>query len=67
MLYLEENELPVIKKALFRSAMLVELSNDEDFEHKEVVKKVLDYIDSSYELFIEEQEKERICEDVEIF
>lgn len=67
MLYIEEHEIPLVKKALFRSAMLVSLANDYSYHRKDIVEEVLTHIDSRYEEFLKEQENERIKKDVEVF
>ena len=65
MVYLEESEVETVKKALFRSAMLVSLSQDYSFHSKDVAEKLLAHIDNAYEKF--KQENERIDEDVQVF
>ena len=67
MLYIEEHEIPLVKKALYRSAMLVALANDYSYHRKDVVEEILAHIDSNYEKFLAEQENERKTKDVEVF
>ena len=67
MVYLEESEVETVKKALFRSGMLVNLANDYSYHKKAEAEAILAYIDKAYEQFIKEQENERSKEDVQVF
>lgn len=67
MVYLEESEVETVKKALFRSGMLVSLANDYSYGKKNEAEAILAYIDETYEKFIKERENERSKEDVQIF
>lgn len=67
MVYLEESEVETVKKALFRSGMLVNLANDCSYCKKNEAEAILAYIDEAYEKFIKERENERSKEDVQVF
>ena len=67
MVYLEESEVEVVKKALFRSAMLASLSTDNNYPKKKEASELLTYIDNAYDEFIREQLNERSNEDVQVF